>query len=40
MPFTWEPLENLDAAVFKRDSGPSDQVLHGAGHEHLAGAGQ
>jgi hypothetical protein len=40
MPFTREPLENLDAAVFKRDSGPSNQVLHGARHEHLAGAGQ
>lgn len=40
MPFTREPLENLDAAVFKRDSGPSHQILHGARHEHLAGAGQ
>ena len=30
MPFTWESLENLDTAVFKRDSGPSYQVLHGA----------
>jgi hypothetical protein len=40
MPFTREPLQHFDAAVFKRDAGPGYQVLHGARHEHLAGAGQ
>src|SRR5512133_2151678 len=34
------PLQPLPAAILEVDSGPADEVLHGARDEHLAGLGE
>ena len=34
------PAEGLDASVLEADLGSRDQVLHGAGHQHLVRLGQ
>src|SRR6266542_3488648 len=34
------PLQLVSAAVFERDSGTGDEILDGAGDEHLAGPGE